>query len=113
MEIDEYLISDLCRHLLPEDPTEIVSGASGNVDKSGEDFARMKELRIEQFDADWYNYGKAAGPKRNREMAQYADALLLIWDGQSRGSASMKKEMLATGKPVFEVILRNYLTNRG
>jgi hypothetical protein len=39
-------------------------------------------------------------------MAEYADALLLIWDGSSRGSANMRQQMERRGKPVYEVILR-------
>lgn len=58
------------------------------------------------FPADWETYGKSAGPIRNRQMAQYADALLLIWDGESRGSANMREEMQKLGKPVYEVIIR-------
>lgn len=38
-------------------------------------------------------------------MAEYGDALLLIWDGKSRGNASMKKEMQKQNKPIFEVVL--------
>ncbi len=34
------------------------------------------------------------------------------WDGESKGSANMKKEMLALQKPVFEVILRTYGTEK-
>jgi hypothetical protein len=44
------------------------------------------------FPAKWDKYGKAAGPLRNREMAAYADALILVWDGKSRGSANMLAE---------------------
>jgi hypothetical protein len=41
-------------------------------------------------------------------MAEEGDALLLIWDGESKGSANMKKEMLFKKKPIYEVILRTY-----
>jgi hypothetical protein len=58
------------------------------------------------FEADWDTHGKAAGPIRNRQMAEYGDALLLIWDGESRGSKNMRQEMLALDKPVYEVIMR-------
>lgn len=37
-------------------------------------------------------YGRAGGPIRNAKMAEYGDALLLIWDGKSRGSQSMLRE---------------------
>jgi hypothetical protein len=39
-------------------------------------------------------------------MAEYADALILVWDGKSRGSASMKREMEKLGKPIYEVIVK-------
>ena len=34
-------------------------------------------------------HGRAAGPIRNKEMANNADALIAFWDGQSRGTRSM------------------------
>ena len=85
-------------------PTEIVSGNSGNVDIAGEIFALELGLKVTRFKANW-ELGKKAGPIRNKEMALYADVLLLIWDGKSKGSANMKKEMLSLNKPVYEVVL--------
>jgi hypothetical protein len=41
-------------------------------------------------------------------MVDYADVLLLIWDGESRGSKNMKETMIKLGKPVYEVILRKH-----
>lgn len=58
-----------------------------------------------EFPADWDTYGKAAGPIRNQQMASYADALLLIWDGKSKGSMNMKNNMLRLNKPVYEIII--------
>lgn len=84
---------------------EVVSGCASGVDQCGEKFAKSYHIPIKKFPAEWGKYGPSAGPIRNKQMAQYGDALLLIWDGQSRGSASMKKEMKALGKPVFEVIV--------
>jgi len=47
--------------------------------------------------------GKAAGPVRNEEMKEYADALIVfIWQG-SRGSADMLARMQRAGKPTFAV----------
>lgn len=95
--------------------TEIVSGGNGGVredgvkigvDLAGEWYADYYDIHVRRFNPDWNKHGKAAGPIRNRQMAEYADALLLIWDGQSRGSANMKTEMLRLKKPVYEIILR-------
>ena len=68
------------------------------------------ETTIVEFLADWDSHGKAAGPIRNRQMAEYADELLLIWDGKSRGSASMRNEMLKLHKPVHEIIVAQEAT---
>lgn len=94
----------------PYDVTQVVSGEANGVDTSGEEFANVyisdKPDYLKKFPADWDKHGKAAGPIRNKDMAQYADALLLIWDGQSRGSKNMKEQMQALNKPIYEVALR-------
>jgi hypothetical protein len=85
--------------------TEVVSGGANGADAAGEVFASEYNLPIKRFEADWEKYGKSAGPKRNKQMAEYGDALLLIWDGKSRGSKNMRDNMLLEGKPIYEVIL--------
>lgn len=101
-------------------PLEIVSGEAKGIDESGKNFYYSEKKAsfgcnglnhervsfLKGFPADWNTHGKAAGPIRNRQMAEYADALLLIWDGKSRGSANMKKEMEKLGKPIYEVIIK-------
>lgn len=72
--------------------TEVVSGNSGNIDKMGEQWAKGVKIPITQFNAAWQAYGSSAGPRRNRQMAEYADALIAIWDGKSRGTLNMIKE---------------------
>jgi hypothetical protein len=88
--------------------TEVISGNAIGIDKSGERFATIYEIDLKRFPADWNTHGTAAGPIRNKQMAEYADALLLIWDGESRGSKNMKENMLKLDKPVYEVILKKY-----
>jgi hypothetical protein len=89
---------------------ELVSGGCPNgPDKAAKDLAQFHwHCKYKEFPAVWDLHGKAAGPIRNRQMAEYGDALLLIWDGKSRGSTNMKKEMLALGKPVYEVIISRH-----
>lgn len=86
-------------------PKEVVSGGAMGVDSSAEVFA-LHATKFKLFKAEWDKHGKGAGHIRNAEMAKYGDALLLIWDGESRGSANMKKQMEKLGKPVYEVILK-------
>ena len=69
--------------------TEIVSGTATGVDTLGERWAQENNVPIKRFPADWNRYGKSAGYRRNEEMARYANALLAIWDGESRGTKHM------------------------
>jgi len=71
--------------------TTVLCGGAQGVDKLGEQYALAHNIPIEYYPADWKTHGKAAGPIRNSQMAENAEALILIWDGQSRGS----KDMLA------------------
>ncbi|PCI45876.1 MAG: hypothetical protein COB41_00360 [Proteobacteria bacterium] len=87
-------------------PDEVVCGMASGIDALGKQFANIKDIKVIEFPAKWKEHGRAAGPIRNKQMAEYGTALLLIWDGVSRGSASMKKEMEKLGKPVYEVILK-------
>jgi len=89
---------------------EIIQGGAPGIDSCAKKVAEELLGHSRTFDANWNAYGKSAGPKRNRQMAEYGDALLVIWDGESRGSANMKEEMLKLGKPVYEVVLKQYNT---
>jgi hypothetical protein len=82
--------------------TEVVSGGADGVDKLGERWAMDNLLYVRRFNADWKRWGNRAGPIRNLEMAKYADALILVWDGESKGSKSMKRHAENEGIPIYE-----------
>jgi hypothetical protein len=69
--------------------TEVVSGTARGVDQLGEEWASCYQIPIKRFPADWNKYGKSAGYKRNVQMAEYANALIAIWDGESKGTKHM------------------------
>jgi predicted Rossmann fold nucleotide-binding protein DprA/Smf involved in DNA uptake len=81
--------------------TEIVSGMAPGVDTLAVQYAEENNLPLAEFHADWNQYKKAAGPIRNREMANYADALIAIWDGESRGTKNMIEEATKRGLQVY------------
>lgn len=72
--------------------TEIVSGGARGVDALGERLAQDINCPLKIFPAKWEEHGKRAGPLRNIEMADYADALVALWDGKSRGTKHMIEE---------------------
>lgn len=79
--------------------TEVVSGCATGVDWLGEQWARANDIPIKEMPANWDRDGKSAGPMRNRMMAEYADAAVIIWDGESRGTRNMIENMIRRKKP--------------
>ena len=71
---------------------EVVSGGCHGVDKMGEQWAEERGIPVKRFDADWAKYGREAGELRNREMAAYAEGLILLWDAKSPGASCMLRE---------------------
>jgi hypothetical protein len=82
---------------------EIVSGAACGADQMGENYAANNNIPVKEFPADWNTHGKAAGPIRNKQMAEYADALIAVWDGKSKGTKNMIETMNKLKKPVYVI----------
>ena len=69
--------------------TEIVCGMAKGADMMGFHYGRIWNIPVKEFPANWDLYGKSAGYKRNQQMAKYADAALIFWDGISKGTKHM------------------------
>lgn len=70
-------------------PSVVISGCARGADKLGERWAELLKVPCEKYPANWDLYGKSAGYRRNEEMADNADALIALWDGESRGTKHM------------------------
>ncbi|TSE11313.1 DUF2493 domain-containing protein [Aquimarina algiphila] len=100
-DFDDYqFLKKKCDEILKKlTKIKIVTGKQKSYDKKtkhyygadyyGEKYAEEKGHIIVEFPADWDNLGLAAGAIRNKQMAQYADALIAFWDGQSKGTKNM------------------------
>ena len=94
--------SEITKHLQTLDADYsviIVSGCAEGADKLGERYAAEHNLTVERFPAEWDKYGKYAGPRRNAQMAQVADAVFVFWDGKSRGTKNMIENAKKAKKP--------------
>lgn len=69
--------------------TVVISGTCRGADVFGEAIAEFLGIPVEQFPANWDTYGKKAGPIRNAQMADYAEALILLPGGP--GTNSMRE----------------------
>lgn len=99
-----YKVQSALSQLTAGGPTrgryEIVSGGADGVDTLGEQWAEDNDCPVTTFEPDWEDHGKAAGPIRNAEMAEYGDMLVAIWDGESRGTKDMIDKALDGGLEV-------------
>ncbi len=85
-----------------KDSSEIIfiSGGCKGADMLGERYAKENGYQIERHSAQWEKYGRAAGPMRNKEMAQCCDYAICFWDGKSKGTKSMIEYAKSMGKEV-------------
>jgi len=99
-EVDKFILS------LVKDETEeieLIGGGAKGADELGEEYAIEFEFDYRTFKADWDAHGKAAGPIRNREMAEYTSqapdkiCACIVFDGGGPGSANMIKTAKAFG----------------
>ena len=91
---DNYdLLKERCDYYLQNKMKEgrvvVVSGHATGADALGERYAQERGLMCDAHPADWNKHGRAAGPIRNAEMAEEADALIAFWDGVSIGTKNM------------------------
>src|SRR5690242_1422091 len=69
--------------------TEVVSGGANGADRLGERWAYENKVKLKVFPADWRRHGKVAGMIRNREMVQYAEALIAFPGGSGTDNCIM------------------------
>lgn len=69
---------------------EVVSGYAAGIDTVGEAWSLVNGLGYAKpFKANWDRWGLSAGHRRNVEMGDYAEAVVIVWDGKSRGTRDM------------------------
>lgn len=90
---DYGLLCSYCNRLLSviqhSHTIVVISGTARGADRMGEQYARERGFQLQRCPADWEQYGKSAGHIRNAKMADNADALIVFWDGASKGTKNM------------------------
>lgn len=98
-EAKKYI--DICISKIKTEYTLIfVSGACRGADLLGERYAQENNYALEKYPAEWDVYGKSAGPRRNRKMAEIGDFFICFWDGQSAGTKTMIDFVTELQKPI-------------
>ena len=92
---------DLClSNIRKENTIIIVSGCASGADALGERYAKENGFKVERYPANWGTYGRSAGPRRNKQMAELSDYVICFWDEKSKGTKSMIDFAKKYNKPV-------------
>ncbi|MBQ7572866.1 MAG: hypothetical protein IJT23_01250 [Clostridia bacterium] len=89
---------------IPADTDVIISGGAKGIDFLVEQYA--DKMRISKYIVrpNYAKYKRGAPLKRNCEMVDFADMVLVFWDNHSRGTKNTIDYANKTGKPI-QVIL--------
>ena len=87
----------------------IVTGGARGVDTLAERYAKEIGVPVKIYWPDWTNYGKAAGPIRNKQIIEGADCVIAFWDEKSPGTRSSLKIAEDLGKPLTIFVYREVI----
>ena len=76
---------DLKDHV-PQEVSLIISGGAKGIDAVAEEYADRHRISKLILHPRYDLYGRSAPLTRNEMMVELADAVLVIWDGESRGA---------------------------
>ena len=85
---------------------EIVSGGAKGMDVSAKEYADTFRFSYREFKPEYDKYPPKLAPlKRNTQIAEYSDKLLVIRYNDSNGSIHVASEFKRLKKSVYEIIL--------
>ncbi len=87
------------------DVDTIISGGASGIDTLAECYADSHRISKYIIRPRYELYGRAAPLKRNEQMVDMADEVLIIWDGQSKGAQYTIKYSEKVNKPTTLVIV--------
>ena len=86
---------------VPAGVTVIITGGADGIDMLAEKYADEKRLSKLILRPQYSVYGRSAPLKRNERMVELCDAVLIIWDGKSKGTKHTIRCAEKIGKPMI------------
>ena len=78
----------------------VISGGANGIDSLAEKYADDHRISKYILRPRYNLYGRAAPLRRNEEMIDICDAVLVIWDGRSKGTQYSIKYAKKKDKPI-------------
>lgn len=85
---------------ISSDVDTVISGGANGVDHLAEQYADLHRLSKYILRPRYDLYGRGAPLKRNEQMVCLADAVLVVWDGCSRGTQYTLQYARQMKKPI-------------
>lgn len=85
---------------IPAEAHSIICGGAYGIDRLAEEYADQHRLSKYIIRPLYSLYGRAAPIKRNRQMVDMADAILVVWDGVSTGTQYTIRYAKEANKPL-------------
>ena len=85
---------------IPEGVELIISGAANGIDTLAEQYADKMRLSKYIMRPNYARYRRGAPIKRNYEMVDFCDRVLVFWDGTSKGTKHTIDYAKQAGKPI-------------
>ena len=104
---DRETVDWALRAYLPVDPSEllVIQGGAEGADRLARDWAESEGVTVMEFPANWYFFGKAAGPIRNNAMMRWGAPDVVVAFPGGRGTAHMVELARSKGINVVEIPL--------
>lgn len=81
----------------------IIAGGADGADSLAASWAAVENVNYKEYKADWYQYGKAAGPIRNKRMLEEGKPDLVIAFPGGKGTANMVALAKGAGIEVIQI----------
>lgn len=102
---DYHTVAVYLNQCLPSRPTTIIEGGAHGADELARKWARVAEVPVETYVANWKLLGPKAGPIRNQAMLDQGKPDIVVAFPGGRGTADMVRRARAANIPVREVMV--------
>lgn len=92
---------------LPTDVSELISGGAKGIDLCVRRYAEREGIPLVELLPQYDRYGRSAPHRRNEEIVARADRVIALWDGASRGTASVIRLCRRIDKPLTVFIVES------
>lgn len=80
---------------------KIIHGGASGADRCAGQWAKMSNVPVTEFPADWNSEGKAAGPLRNQRMLEEGNPNAVVAFPGGHGTADMCRRAEAAGLKIW------------